>query len=135
MNRSRSTWLRLFAGVSALSGAALWFVLFIGPQWGFLGQGYRPNGIAAGAALVLVGLALLLGADDDRWALIRRWEFLVIGATACLVGGAAVLPYFGSRSLNWAHELNAGWYVAIVGILGAVLCTGHRLDIRLPHRQ
>src|SRR5687768_13654448 len=61
MNRSRSTWLRLFAGVSALSGAALWFVLFIGPQWGFLGQGYRPNGIAAGAALVLVGLALLLG--------------------------------------------------------------------------
>src|SRR5688500_15798215 len=110
MSRPRSTWLRLLAGVSALSGAALWIVLYIGPQWCFLGQGYRPNGIVAGAALVLAGLTLLLVADDGRWALIRRWEFVVIGATACLVGGAAVLPHFGSRSLNWAHELNAAWY-------------------------
>jgi hypothetical protein len=74
------------AGLSAFLGALTWFVVFLGPQWGFSDQAYRPVAILLGAILLTIGLAARAVIEWAGWRPLRRLGFGALLLSFVLLG-------------------------------------------------
>ncbi|MEZ4552942.1 MAG: hypothetical protein R3B59_03470 [Dehalococcoidia bacterium] len=111
-------------GILALTGSLTWFIIFLGPQWGFLAWGYRPNAIMLGSALVsssLVGEAIIMW---SRWSVLRRIGSAALLLGVLLVGAQAPLgpPFAGGVSFDTAQDapvrgLGVYWLPIAVSLL------------------
>lgn len=71
LSMSRRDLLVKLAGLSAIAGAVGWFTVFIGPQWGFVPHGYRPNAIMMTSLALAIGLIAVVVRQRNSWSRLR----------------------------------------------------------------
>lgn len=95
-------------GLAMIAGAATWFAVFIGPEWGFLDHGYRPNAILLGAVLLSIGLAGHAVSAWGRWSPLRRAGEALLLASTALLGIQSTAALHGGAMFETARTSPVG---------------------------
>lgn len=112
-------------GLVAVLGALTWFVVFIGPQWNIISNGYRPNAIMLGAVLLTIGTAGQAALEWRDWSRLRRLGAATLLLSIVLLGLQA--PIASGVSFDTAHESpvrGLGVYTLPLGVALLILAWG-----------
>ncbi len=112
-------------GLVAVLGALTWFAVFLGPQWGIIGTGYRPNAIMLGAVLLTIGIASQAAIEWRDWPRVRRLGAATLLLSIVLLGLQA--PIASGVSFDTSHDSpvrGLGVYTLPLGVAVLVLAWG-----------